>query len=636
MSLVAATGMALQAFQRFSTFHNETFDLAFYARMAWGLVRFDLWEPILDASVLGLHISPVVIPLGLLGTLFGTVPVLLVAQSLAIGLAAVPLASMGARHFGRVGGSAAFATVGAFVGAAVWLAYPNLVHVATYEFHPGTMAVLPMVLLADALDRQDAKHVKWSCVAILLCREDFALMTAMAGLVFAWQQNEAQPWRTRVQFIWRHRKTDTGARVFIGSLLYLLLFVAVLHPLFKPAEGSMELHFGKWGRSIPEAFLNVLLHPGLLLQHLSDEARVAYVLRLFGVLLFLPLLRPSLLLVASPVLAINLLSEWPTTVALDSHYQTAALPFLVAGAIGGASRLAGLGKRAKNDISVNESKTLIKLRIATVSIALVGTTVTGFLAWGGSPVSADYDASKFREDADSTHAAAVLAPIDDEARVQAPYALMPHIAERKLFGPQPPPDRNAEFVILDGWHRETYRHREDLIRTTEEPVLRNWLAKKNYGLRIVSGRYFLFERGLKNRETFGGRYLQQRRATEDGLRLTACLRVVDYELDSHDLRLLFAADGACAADLGMRLGTGDRPTRMDLLFDGYFSPAHLVAGDVAASTHALSGGEIEALEACELRIGLIRQSGARPEFHDPNSVNLCDLRRGAHRVPSGL
>ena len=39
---------------RYGTFHNETFDLAFYTRIAWGLSRFEFWEPMVNAHVYGL------------------------------------------------------------------------------------------------------------------------------------------------------------------------------------------------------------------------------------------------------------------------------------------------------------------------------------------------------------------------------------------------------------------------------------------------------------------------------------------------------------------------------------------------------------------------------------------------------
>ncbi len=125
------------------------------------------------AHVLGLHASPVLVPLGWLGMLVGTVPVLLLALTLSAGLAAQRLAQMGARTLGPWG---------ALAGLAFAL-HPNLSHVLSYEFHPGTLALGPLVWTLDALDRRDARGLLWATVAVLLCREDLAAITALTGVV---------------------------------------------------------------------------------------------------------------------------------------------------------------------------------------------------------------------------------------------------------------------------------------------------------------------------------------------------------------------------------------------------------------------------------------------------------------------
>src|SRR5262245_33890178 len=135
---------SIEGLSRYRTFHNRTFDLALYARQAWGLAHGDYWDPIVDCHFLGTHVALVLWPLGWLGRVFGVVPVLIVAQALALSLAALPLAQIGARRFGDRGALAA---------GAAWLLYPNLGHVASYEFHPGSLAMLPLAYALDALDR---------------------------------------------------------------------------------------------------------------------------------------------------------------------------------------------------------------------------------------------------------------------------------------------------------------------------------------------------------------------------------------------------------------------------------------------------------------------------------------------------
>jgi uncharacterized membrane protein len=92
---------SIEGLSRYRAVHNRTFDLALYARQAWGLAHGDIWDPIVNAHFLGTHVALVLWPLGLLGRALGTVPVLIVAQALAFALATLPLAQIGARRRGR-------------------------------------------------------------------------------------------------------------------------------------------------------------------------------------------------------------------------------------------------------------------------------------------------------------------------------------------------------------------------------------------------------------------------------------------------------------------------------------------------------------------------------------------------------
>src|SRR5690554_1117092 len=153
-----------------------------------------------NAHFFGLHISPVLAPLGLVGRLLGTTPVLIVAQAAALAAATFPLARIGVRHLGPKG---------AVIGAIAWLFHPNLGHVAGYEAHPGALAALPLAWMAWAIDRGSARAFVLGGLGVLACREDLALVTALASLLF---------------FL-RHRgQLRAALGVGLGSLAYALLF----------------------------------------------------------------------------------------------------------------------------------------------------------------------------------------------------------------------------------------------------------------------------------------------------------------------------------------------------------------------------------------------------------------------------
>jgi len=579
----SAAGFAWLGLARFATFHNETFDLAFYTRMAWGLAQGDYWEPIVGAHVFGLHLSPIVVPLGWIGLAVGSVPVvLLVAQGVALGATAWPLARIGQRRLGDWG---------VLAGAAAWLLYPNVSHVAGFEFHPGTLAVLPLAWAMDGVDRGSWRGLVLGVLGVLCCREDLALVTVLLGLV---------AWRSRPEL------RVAGIATAVASAAWVLLFALVLHPAHAPEEGSMQLHFGRWGDGPVEALGAMLSQPGTLLAHLSAPERLRYLPKILFPLALLPLLSPRWLLVAAPVLAINLLSDFPTTTDMDEHYLTPAVPVLVVGALDGVERV------------------VRGLSPPLAAAGLTAAVLASHLLAGGTPASAAFDPSSFTREPASAHAEAAVAhvPDDPDTTVQAPYALMPHLAERWRLGPAPPPDRDTDWVILDAWHRFEYAGNEDLLRTAEEPGFRSWLGRDDYGVVAVEGRYAVLLRGADPRGPVLDRYLVGRADPSRGRRIAACLALLDARVVGDRLELDLVARDACPKDLALRIGTGRRPRRVDLPFDGWLSPAHLGRGDLLRSVHRLSEAEQRRIRARGLRVGALRSSGARPEHGDPVAIDV--------------
>ncbi len=585
-SLAVSQGalFALLGWARYATFHNETFDLAFYTRIAWGLARNDFWEPMVNAHVYGLHVSVVLAPLGVIGWLTDTRLVLIVAQAAAFALATFPIAQIGARHLGPRG---------AVLGALLWLLYPNLGHVAGYEVHPGSMAVLPLAYLALALDRGSRRAFLAGVVGALLCREDLALVALAAAALFAWRYRE-------------HRRVT--AVVSAITLAYALFFFLYLHPTHAPSTGSLQLHFGRFGDTLGEVVLHLLTHPGHLVSHLSTPERLGYLPKILAPLALLPLLRPRWLVPASPLLAVNLVSEWPTTTDLDVHYLTPALPFLVAGALDGAAALVSV--LAKHE----------RVPAGAVPLALALAALIGHAIAGGTPLSLDFDGAAYRPDAQSRAARRIVAAVPADASVQAPYALLPHFAERRVLQRTTSPDANAAFYVLDVAHRRAYAGDEDLIRTIEEPPARDWMARSDHRLVLGAGDYLLLQRGFHPRDGVGGRAIVGRVDPEAGQALCACLALLDARIEREELTLRFVARGGCPSDLAIRIGTEERPPRVDLLFAGWLNPVHLERGDLALSRHRLGPAALRAIRADGLRVGAIRQSGARPEPEDPNSI----------------
>jgi uncharacterized membrane protein len=612
LSAVFAALMGIQSLARYGTFHNRTYDLALYARQAWGLAHGQFWDPIVNAHFLGTHIAVVLWPLGWLGSEFGTVRVLLVAQALAFGLATLPLAQIGARRFGDAG---------ALCGAVAWLLYPNLSHVASYEFHPGSLGVLPLALALDALDRRRSLAFALACLALLACRADFAFLTALLAVL------GAIPVRPALLLRATHggqrpapaahgggRKRAKGrvsiaaaGGVLLLSVGYLALQLLWLRPHFWAQHTSLDLHFARWGGS-PFGIVRALFRePRLVIAHVSEPRRLLYLPSLLWPLAFLPLLAPRWLLLTLPFIAINLISTFPTTLELYSHYLTPAVPALVVGALDGLSQLAERAPWRR----VPALGLLVMLLLSVLA-----NVRSGALPW-----SRGFDAPAFAVDEYTRQAARIVAAIPPDASVQAPDPLLPHLVERARLYRAPPPDRSADCVVLDISQRTRYAQREDLLRTLEEPLARSWLARRDYGLALAEPSLLLMVRGENPRGGPASRYLTNESEDQSGIALTRCLTVLSAWLDPRGIELELAAHAPCPADLALRIGTETTPRRVDLLFDGLLSPAQL-RDEKVLSWHALTAFERARILERGLRIGALRSSGAPPELGDPVSVPI--------------
>jgi uncharacterized membrane protein len=576
IALAVAQGVlfAVLALARYTTFHNETFDLAFYTRIAWGLTHKDFWEPMVNGHIYGLHLSPILIPLGILGDRLGTAPVLLVAQAIAIASATFPIARIGARHLGPAG---------AIAGAIVWLFYPNIGHVAAYEVHPGTLAVLPLAWIAFGIDARNVRAFVLGAIGTLLCREDLALVVACASVAFA-IEHRARWW--------------VAVIVASVSIVYVLWFFLDVHPAYAPERGSLELHFGRFGSSTSEVAVYLITHPLELVVHLATWDRLTYLPKILAPLGFLTLLKPRWLIPALPILAINLVSEWPTATDLDVHYLTPALPFLIAGALDGASRVKRHG-----------------LYLCFVP-ALIGHVIAG-----GTPISIDHPWEAFTPDANMHAARDIVRAIPPTASVQAPDPLLAHLAERPQLHRTASSEQGDAYYVLDVSHRRRYAGDEDLLRTIEEPVTRTFLARADHAVVYAGGDYLLLERDRDPRTGVGAHAIIGTVDPDAGERIAACLGVIGARWEEPDLVAIdFAVREPCPNDLAIRIGEDPQPRRVDLLFAGVLSPVHLRRGDRVRSLHRIDRREA-------LYVGALRSSGARPEPIDPIAVRVPEDAR---------
>ena len=261
------------------------------------------------------------------------------------------------------------------------------------------------------------------------------------------------------------------------------------------------------------------------------------------------------------------------------------------------------------------------LRSRSGAVLLLAGSLGASVLAGGMPWSLDFERDAFVADARTSERWAALHAIPAGASVQAPDPLLPHLARRARVHRAPPPERQTDFVVLDVSHRVRYAGREDLLRTTEEPYVRSFLARPDHAILRAGKELVVLARKRRPRQGLIKRYFIAP-SNAPGIRLSECLRVYDALLGPHSLVLSLRVHANCPNDLALRLGADALPRRVDLLFDGVLSPALLRPGDHVASQHLLTPAERAAIVQRGLVVGLLRSSGARPEPRDPRAIRI--------------
>jgi uncharacterized membrane protein len=398
--LLFAAGMGALSFLRWHTFHSRSLDMAYYVRIVWGIKEGEWGVPIVGAPhFLGLHLEPFLFLLaGLARVHIPIAPMLLAVQ--AIGAAAVifPATRMAKRRLAHVVGDG-----WAFMAALSIFLVPTVSRCVDYDFHPSTIAITPLFWFIDSLDEGDWKKAWFWFLVALSFREDIGLQGAAVAFTFLVLPRAP------------------------GDRLHALLMVAVglgwffgytllLQPRWLPPIGSYALHFGRFsenaggvGGVLSQAFAD----PGGLARYLVSGDRKLYLVWLLVTVAVLPLAAPRWLFGALPIIAINMLSDFPGVREVQAHYVTAAAPFLVAAAIEGAWRLAPYVGRI-------------------APLALLLASAGAFTLRGASPASPEWRWAAYRDDDHARRARAVVRAAPPDAEIAAPSRLIAHLAERKV------------------------------------------------------------------------------------------------------------------------------------------------------------------------------------------------------------
>ena len=309
------------AFLRYRTFKCHIHDLGLISQTLWSTLQGYPFRNSINpefgysASYLGNHFSPGLVAWLPVYGLSGSPVSLLFTQALVLALAVWPFYRL-CRDELAPWPAAAFTCVFA-TQPALWFA-------GLYDFHHET-ACATLGLVAWLCHRRDRPVLMCLVLAFMASlKEHVPLLTAAFGCYLA-------------LFTERRR---LGGAICLGSIVCFGLVMGLLMPAFN--ETSSHLYFERryphLGRSAREALVTCLTRPCEVLGFMLTPGHLYYAVCLLGPWSFLPLLAPELLMVAAPILFINMQSRIGVSYDIGFYHADTCLPWISLAALVGFVR----------------------------------------------------------------------------------------------------------------------------------------------------------------------------------------------------------------------------------------------------------------------------------------------------------
>jgi hypothetical protein len=384
-------------------------DLARAVQAAWQLADLASPETTLgqDTSYFAFQFPIAFIPIALLTRFLPPVGTLLVVQSAALALGVVPLWHLARKVVNlRVGAA-----------AAVILAYglhPAVADLALGDFHPGTLAMTPLLVAAYSAERKRWWRFAFFGAIAVACSSELGLVIATIGVLL----------------VLEGERRVGGLAIVAGLGWTVATLLAVQGPLGTGLVGRGA--FDAYGDTALEVLIEILRNPFRPLGDLLVEENVRLVVWVLAPLLFLPVLALRKLVPALPLTALYFVGDIPVTGPTGGGRM---VPLLAFSFVAAPFALARLGRPSIERV-------LVDRRLLTLlAVAAVAAMVTA------SPMG-PYGDGFVRNRDDEADLRAAVAAVPDGVRVRAPEQLTPELAERQRVEVLPPGEVDPRALTL--------------------------------------------------------------------------------------------------------------------------------------------------------------------------------------------
>lgn len=391
--------------ERFATY---SFDLGIYDQGVWLLSRFhDPFVTVRGLELFGHHVNPILVVFVPFYWL-GAGPLFLLSAQVVVqgsGAIAIFLLARDRLHDRWL----------AVALAAVLLLNPTYQWLTWEFFHPDALAIAPLLFAYWAARTGRWKWFVVFAVVAAACKEDVALALAVMGALIA---------------VRGHRKI--GLLTLGASIAWYAVATRVVIPLSNGIGPFYDTFFGNLGKNPVEVGTHLVTHPKEAVDLAKQPDRVSYYEMMFAPVAFLPLLAIPTLLIAGPMLAVNVFSSFPYTREIRYHYSSLVLVGIILATV---EAIAWVAVKRPG---------LVRFLVGLVVASSFAATV----AWGPSPIGVKYHTGIWPLQADRQSAKqAAVDLVPDGAPTSAIYDLLPHLAHRDLIYDWPVPWKNVNWGV---------------------------------------------------------------------------------------------------------------------------------------------------------------------------------------------
>ncbi|OGZ55832.1 MAG: hypothetical protein A3J04_01415 [Candidatus Ryanbacteria bacterium RIFCSPLOWO2_02_FULL_47_14] len=448
---------AFTSFRHYN-FYTQTWDMGAFVQTMWnttqGRIMFNNIEEI--HNTLGVHMSPWLFALVPGYLLFQSPYYLLIVQTIALALGAIPAYLLAYHILRKKSYALAFATN--------YLLYPALHWINSYDFHPVSFAV-PFLL--GAFYFFEKRNLLWMTIFLALAastREDIILVVLFFGFFVLAQNKTDAPLKAT-------RERKIGATIALCAIVYFLLAIKVIMPSL--GGGLLRLdRYAHLGSSFSEIATTAITNPALIAKTILAPEKILYFLWLFIPVAFLPFFSWRSLILVIPGLVENMLTTFPFQFTGLYQYDSVLVAGILYGAIRGAHTVISRWPRKR--------KVVLGIIISAMILGFTARSPLNPFFFPTFVFRSSPRADAFRE---------IVKSVPDGTPLAANTNLIPHLSHREhayMLGDEPP---NIDLVIIDAQDPTGFASAEDF-----QSYVERYAQSEDYSVQIFRDRYFIFHR----------------------------------------------------------------------------------------------------------------------------------------------